>query len=61
LCGAASTLARPSHDPDEQERHQVAVLSEAVQEATGGSVEIAYGDQGYTGDDPDADAASYDL
>jgi transposase len=28
---------------------------------TGGSVELAYGDQGYTGDDADADAASYDI
>jgi transposase len=46
---------------NEQEREQVAVLSEAVQEATGESVEIAYVDQGYTGDDPDADAASYGI
>src|SRR5207253_770078 len=42
----------------EQERDPVDVLSEAVQEATGESVEIAYVDQGYTGDEPDADAAS---
>jgi transposase len=46
---------------DEQERDQVAVLSEQVQEVTGESVEIAYVDQGYTGDDPDADAASYGI
>ena len=46
---------------NEQERDQVAVLSEAVQEVTGESVEIAYVDQGYTGDDPDADAASYGI
>ena len=36
---------------NEQERDQVAVLAEAVQEVTGESVEIAYVDQGYTGDE----------
>lgn len=46
---------------NEQERDQVAVLSERVQEVTGESVEIAFVDQGYTGDDPDADAASYGI
>jgi transposase len=46
---------------NEQERDQVAVLSEAVQEVTGESVELAYVDQGYTGDDADADAASYGI
>jgi transposase len=46
---------------NEQERDQVALLSERVQEATGESVEIAYVDQGYTGDDPDADVASYGI
>jgi transposase len=46
---------------NEQERHQVAILSERVQEVTGGSVEVAYVDQGYTGDEADADAASYDI
>jgi transposase len=46
---------------NEQERDQVAVLAEAVQEVTGESVELAYVDQGYTGDDPDADAASYGI
>src|SRR3954471_14669177 len=46
---------------DEQERAQVAALAEAVQEVTGESVEIAFVDQGYTGDDPDADAASYGI
>jgi transposase len=43
---------------NEQERDQVAGLSEAVQEATGESVEIAYVDQGYTGDEAESDAAS---
>jgi transposase len=46
---------------DEQDRGRVAALAEAVQEATGESVELAYVDQGYTGDDPDADAASYGI
>ena len=42
---------------DEQDRDQVAVLAEAVQEVTGESVELAFVDQGYTGDDAAADAA----
>jgi transposase len=46
---------------NEQERAQVAVLSERVQEVTGESVEIAFVDQGYTGDDADGDAASYGI
>lgn len=32
-----------------QDRDQVAILAEAVQEATGQTVEVAYVDQGYTG------------
>ena len=46
---------------DEQDRAQVTILSEAVQQVTGESVELAYVDQGYTGDDPEADAASYGI
>jgi transposase len=46
---------------NEQERAQVAALSERVQEVTGESVEIAFVDQGYTGDDADGDAASYGI
>src|SRR3954451_1805691 len=38
----------PAH---EQDRAQVEVLCEAVQEATGESVELAYADQGYTGEE----------
>jgi transposase len=41
---------------DEQERAQVAALAEKVQEATGETVELAYADQGYTGEGP-AEAA----
>lgn len=36
---------------NEGDRAQVAALSKAVQEATGQSVEVAYVDQGYTGED----------
>jgi transposase len=43
---------------DVQDRDQVARLAEAVQEATGDSVELAYVDQGYTG--PDAEIAAAD-
>jgi len=35
---------------NEQERAQVAKLAEQVQQVTGGTVEIAYADQGYTGE-----------
>ena len=35
---------------DEQDRAQVGELAAAVQEVTGGSVELAFVDQGYTGD-----------
>jgi transposase len=35
---------------DEQDRDQVAALAAAVQDATGDSVELAYVDQGYTGE-----------
>ena len=36
---------------DEQDRAQVEKLTEAVQEATGESVELAYVDQGYPGEE----------
>lgn len=42
---------------NEQERAQVAELTDAVQEVTGNTVEVAFVDQGYTGDDP-AEAAA---
>jgi transposase len=45
----------------EQERDQVAGLAAAVQEATGQSVTLAYVDQGYTGDQPAADAAAHGI
>ena len=46
---------------DEQDRAQVATLAEAVQQVTGESVELAYVDRGYTGDDADGDAASHGI
>src|SRR5262249_19667923 len=42
---------------NEQERAQVAELASAVQAVTGDHVELAYVDQGYTGDEPAAAAA----
>jgi transposase len=36
---------------NEQERAQVAALAEQVQQVTGGTVELAYVDQGYTGEE----------
>ena len=41
---------------NEQERAQVKQLSEEVQEATGDSIEVAFVDQGYTGEQPEEDA-----
>ncbi len=41
---------------NEQDRAQVGPLAAAVPEVTGQSVELAYVDQGYTGDDPAAEA-----
>src|SRR6187402_2235018 len=41
---------------DEQERAQVAELTARLQEVTGGSVEVAFVDQGYTGEVAAADA-----
>jgi transposase len=41
---------------NEQERAQVKELAEAVQEVTQNSVEIAYVDRGYTGEEPQKDA-----
>ena len=45
----------------EQERNPVADLSADVPEATGQTVTLAYADQGYTGDQPVADAAAHGI
>src|SRR4029077_7078826 len=44
---------------NQQDRAQVAELSKAVQAVTGEKVELAYVDQGYTGEQPAADAAAH--
>ena len=44
-----------------QEREQVAALAEAVQDATGQTVALAFVDQGYTGEQPAADAAAHGI
>jgi len=44
-----------------QDRAQVATLAAAVQDATGATVELAYVDQGYTGERPAAAAAAHGI
>jgi transposase len=46
---------------DAQDRDQVAALAAAVQEATGETVELAFVDQGYIGEEPTADAAKHGI
>jgi transposase len=46
---------------NEQERAEVAALAEEVQEITGQSVEVAFVDQGYTGDEPANAAAQHGI
>jgi transposase len=46
---------------NEQERAQVGELAEQVQEVTGGTVEVAFVDQGYTGPTAAQDAAAHDI
>jgi transposase len=46
---------------DAQDRAQVAQLAAQVQEVTGDSVEVAFVDQGYTGERPAQDAAAHGL
>jgi transposase len=46
---------------DEQDRAQVGVLAEAVQAATGESVELAFVDQGYTGEAAAGTAAGHGI
>jgi transposase len=45
----------------EQDRAQVGLLAEAVQDATGSSVELAYVDQGYTGETAAQAAADHGI
>jgi len=53
-----AVLVTPAH---EQDRAQVEALAERVQAATGESVEVAFVDQGYTGDQPAADAQAHGI
>lgn len=46
---------------DEQERAQVAELAQHVQDVTGQHVELAYVDQGYTGETPAANAEAHGI
>ena len=46
---------------NEQERQQVDELANQVQEATGDTVEVAFVDQGYTGDQAAEDAAAHSI
>src|SRR5207248_1275886 len=46
---------------DRQDRAQVAALAAQVQAVTGEHVEVAFVDQGYTGDQPAEDAARHGL
>jgi transposase len=46
---------------NEQDRAQVAALAAQMQEATGESVEVAFVDQGYMGEQPAADAEAHGI
>jgi len=46
---------------NEQDRAQVAALTEQIQEVTGESVEVAFVDQGYTGEQAAADAEAQGI
>ncbi len=46
---------------NEQDRAQVAELTQAVQAATGDNVQVAFVDQGYTGEQPATDAAQHGV
>jgi transposase len=46
---------------NEQDRAHVAALAAQIQEATGEAVEVAFVDQGYTGEQPAADAAAHGI
>ncbi len=46
---------------NEHDRAHVADLAQAVQAATGENVQLAYVDQGYTGEQPAADAAQHGM
>ena len=47
--------------PNDQERAQVGKLCAGMQEATNGNVELAFVDQGYTAENPQAAAAEHSI
>ena len=54
-CGGrypGASVGAACHPANERDRAQVGQLAAAVQEVTGDSVELAFVDQGYTGDEP---------
>jgi transposase len=46
---------------NEQERAQVTTLAQTVQDVTGSTVEVAFVDQGYTGEQAEMDAATHGI
>ena len=54
-------LTRHATPANAQDRAQVERLAAAVQEATGATVELAYVDQGYTGEQPALAAAAHGI
>lgn len=46
---------------DEQDRAEIETLAGAIQQATGGNVELAYVDQGYSGERSAAEAAKHGI
>ena len=59
--GPSHLLALKVTPANEQERAQVEGLIAEVQEVTGGSVKAAFVDQGYTGEEPAAQAAKHGV
>lgn len=54
-------LAMTVTPANEQERAQVGELAAQIQQATGDNVELAYVDQGYTGEQPAQDAQAHGI
>ena len=54
-------LALKVSPANEQDRQQVAQLAQAVQATTGEFVQVAFVDQGYTGEQPATDAAEHGI
>ena len=65
ICGGghflSHLLALRLSPASEQEREQVGEMAQAVQEATGESVELAYADQGYAGEKAAEEAEAHSM